>query len=697
MFRFLFFTLFAAGAVAHAESITFPADAGVFDVTKAPYEAKGDGVTDNTAILQRAISEHRRKFHTLYFPNGTYLVKDKLMLGNERDARQIIFQGQSKTGAIIKLADNAAGFDDPAKPKPLFTMIEGGHQGQAFHNELFNLCFDTGKGNPGAIGLVFQANNQGAAVDILIRSSDGQGFAGFDASQPQPGPALIKNLTVEGFRRGVNVTRTGEYSLTFENLTLSGQSEAGIWCASQPLAIRRLKSQNSVPAIVQTNAGGLIALVDSEMSGGDAKNPAIRNAGQLFLRNLKQTGYGQFVDNQIAGVEDVAGQTISEWASRPAKMLFPVAAKSLDLPIEDTPEIPFDDPATWVKVEPGTSAQIQAAFDRAAREGKTTVYFPARSENAKSYTIEKTIRVHGSVRRVMGMDTTLNVTAPLLFSSDAVFRFENLTAPAVVFERFFGLPWAPQDIGERQKQENFVWFEHAFPSALVISHAAVGAARAYRSRGGGKAFFEDITGQGCEFEPGQKAFFRQFNPEHYFMPGVVNDGADVVILGLKTEGYLPAVETINGGRTDILGGLLYPAWRRRAYEPEGAFLVNNGSLSFALCGSNFTEGNMYPVLVRETQNGETHQLKHSEAGSSGRSAFNIPLFVSRVQNPNAPRVAASSWTVPDYFVVKPPVTLGQALANPNGALVAGEMVVLKGQNLKVAAVVNGVVFLAPTR
>lgn len=298
----------------------------------------------------------------------------------------------------------------------------------------------------------------------------------------------------------------------------------------------------------------------------------------------------------------------------------------------------------------------------------------------------------------MGMDTTINIVAPLLQSSDAAFRFENLTSPAVVFERFFGLPWAPQDMGERQKQDKYSWFEHAFPGALVIKHAVPGGGgRTYRSKGGGKAFFEDITGQGCEFEPGQKAFFRQFNPEHYYMPGAVNDGADVVILGLKTEGYLPAVETINGGRTDILGGLLYPAWGRRGYEPEGAFLVNNGSLSFSLVGSKFREGNMYPILVRETQNGETRKLQHDQAGSSGRSAFSTPLFVSRTANPKAPRVAASSWTIPDYFVVKPPKTLAESLTSPGGALATGEIVALKGQNLKVAAVVNGVVFLAPTR
>ena len=106
--------LLAMTGMASAENIVFPPDAGVVDV-KAVYGAKGDGVTDDTKAIQKAIDEVKGIPDTLYFPNGTYLVSDSVGIFNgkahSRD-RFLAYQGQSEAGTVIRLKDNSPGFGD---------------------------------------------------------------------------------------------------------------------------------------------------------------------------------------------------------------------------------------------------------------------------------------------------------------------------------------------------------------------------------------------------------------------------------------------------------------------------------------------------------------------------------------------------------------------------------------------------------
>ena len=62
--------------------VVFPADSGAINIQTA-YGAKGDGVTDDTAAILKAIQDNiqpvsKLNENVLYFPNGTYLVSDTL-------------------------------------------------------------------------------------------------------------------------------------------------------------------------------------------------------------------------------------------------------------------------------------------------------------------------------------------------------------------------------------------------------------------------------------------------------------------------------------------------------------------------------------------------------------------------------------------------------------------------------------------
>ncbi len=88
-------------------NVVFPDDAGVVNVREA-YGAKGDGISDDTAALQRAFDELRGQNRTLYFPNGTYLVSAPVgIFGGKAHSRDrfVHLQGQSRDGVVIRLKD----------------------------------------------------------------------------------------------------------------------------------------------------------------------------------------------------------------------------------------------------------------------------------------------------------------------------------------------------------------------------------------------------------------------------------------------------------------------------------------------------------------------------------------------------------------------------------------------------------------
>jgi len=120
-----------------------PQDMGAVNVKD--YGAKGDGKTDDTQALQRALNQKNR---FVYLPAGTYLVSDTLEWGKPQKRR--FLQGAGRNQTVIRLQDRASGFENPDQPQPVVTTFEGKSTGQAFRNAIYDLTVDVGSGNPGS-------------------------------------------------------------------------------------------------------------------------------------------------------------------------------------------------------------------------------------------------------------------------------------------------------------------------------------------------------------------------------------------------------------------------------------------------------------------------------------------------------------------------------------------------------------------
>ncbi|MEX2380883.1 MAG: PA14 domain-containing protein [Opitutales bacterium] len=357
----------------------FPEDAGILDV-KRDFGARGDGVTDDTAAIQKAVvaslKGNYRNPKAIYLPDGTYLVSDHIRArvtdappgeGGWSDGWRggMYLIGQSRDGVVIQLADNAPGFGNPDKPKAVIVTGSTGHGekhdsriggwgNEAFQNTLNNFTVDTGKGNPGAVAVDFLASNRGGMYDMTLRSGspDKAGVCGIDMTRPWPGPGMIYNVSVDGFDYGIRQEQM-DCSMTFEHITLTNQRVAGIQAIRHPvMSLRKVTSRNTVPVLVSKDSNkAMIAFLDSEfVHPGRDGGAALENQGNLLLRNVRVEGYARAVDSSEKGDSSLdvpPGGVVKQFLSRDPIRLFPGGNALPDLPVKETPRWHSTNLSNW--------------------------------------------------------------------------------------------------------------------------------------------------------------------------------------------------------------------------------------------------------------------------------------------------------------------------------------------------------------
>jgi hypothetical protein len=131
--------------------------------------AKGDGQSDDTKVLQKAIANHR----TIYFPSGFYVMRDTLRLQLDT-----VLIGLHPGATQIILPDGTVGYEGIGAPKALLESPKGGS------NVVVGIGFYTSGNNPRAVAALWKAGSHSMMNDV--RFLGGHGTPLPDGSRENP-------------------------------------------------------------------------------------------------------------------------------------------------------------------------------------------------------------------------------------------------------------------------------------------------------------------------------------------------------------------------------------------------------------------------------------------------------------------------------------------------------------------------------
>jgi hypothetical protein len=123
---------------------------------------KGDGTTDDTAALQRAVDAHR----VLYFPSGFYRITDTIRLKPDT-----VLIGLHPNLTQLFVPDRQPGYQGVGAPKPIIEASKGGR------NIVTGLGLFAGRINQRAMALLWKAGPDSLVDDVKMMGGGGTALA----------------------------------------------------------------------------------------------------------------------------------------------------------------------------------------------------------------------------------------------------------------------------------------------------------------------------------------------------------------------------------------------------------------------------------------------------------------------------------------------------------------------------------------
>lgn len=241
------------------------------------FGAKGDGRTDDTAAIQKAIDSSR----VVYLPLGFYLVNDTIRM---KPDTVIIALHPGLTQLMIP--NGSPRFQGVDTPVPLLESARGGE------GIVSGIGLATGEVNPRAVALMWRAGEHSLVDDVRIQG--GHGTRLYDGSRNDPYKKDAKfDTTAHWDRQYPSVWVTDGGGGTFSGIwSPSGYTQAGFYVTNTktPGKVYELSAEHHVRAEIVLdkveNWEFLAPQTEEEIrDGADAVSLEIRNSKNLLFAN----------------------------------------------------------------------------------------------------------------------------------------------------------------------------------------------------------------------------------------------------------------------------------------------------------------------------------------------------------------------------------------------------------------------------
>ncbi|QZE14950.1 glycoside hydrolase family 55 protein [Halosquirtibacter laminarini] len=309
---------------------------GFLDVTKAPYSAKGDGITDDTEAIQWAIDDAFASNLVVYVPFGTYLLSDQLhciqLQGKALPQNSIQAMSQRKFGHILlgealhppifRLKDNATVSDHILI---LFEYMDtNGKKAPSRHylGTLRNFKIEMGNNphvsaisNAGAQHCVLENIDISGNFDVGIKSLPGSGgYAanikieggriGIQQNQYRPCPTIF----------GIRLENQTEHAIEVLNtrgaLTLCGFEIIG---PTDPNAkYEAIRVHNTNTSLEQGACGDLV-LVDGAIETFGSSTAVFNYRQNMVVRNVWFKSRIAISSGNNASSLDILESNVNQW------------------------------------------------------------------------------------------------------------------------------------------------------------------------------------------------------------------------------------------------------------------------------------------------------------------------------------------------------------------------------------------------